>query len=93
MPCCLSAHAAGADAAGAGADNSFSTMSLIAFAASNPSVRSAGLLGSMPTKTMVGKPCICRTGLSLYTAHLQENMMLCKPVMLLTCSCELSSGF
>ncbi len=55
----LSSYAVGAGAAGADADNSFCTMSLIAFAASNPSVLSAGLLGSMPTKTMVGKPCIC----------------------------------
>ena len=46
-------------AAGAAADSSFSTMSLIAFAANKPSVRNAGLVGSMPTNTMVGKPCIC----------------------------------
>ncbi len=39
--------------------SSFWTMSLMMCAGSRPSVRSAGLLGSVPTNTIVGSPWIC----------------------------------
>ena len=65
-------------AAGAAADSSFSTMSLIAFAANKPSVRNAGLVGSMPTNTMVGKPCICnmRHRTLMQPGNAQGNVLL-----------------
>ena len=70
------------DAEGIGTESSFAIISLMTVALYIPSVRRAGLLGSIPINTIVGSPCICKwTTCCQHKGHLksQTNAFLAVP--------------